>query len=182
MGAKGSSEDGKRSRAKGVGFERQMARTFEAWWGAPCKRTPLSGAYESEWDLNGDLMFQKREGVVFPFLVELKKRENWRLEQLLFGQGPVLGWAASAAGEARMAGLRPLLVVARNRVAPLVFLPAAVADELALPAAPCVVVEVSGVRWVSVSLEVYLQTVPASLVAEKAATHWKQLSTHEVRF
>lgn len=139
MGAKGSSADGKRSREKGFRFEINMAKKFQAWWQTPVKRVPLSGAYGAEWGLAGDLMFGRswlpealaeladvppemiNKPPPFPYYVELKKRESWKLEHLLTSdKGPVKDWWVTAVSEAEIARQRPLLIVARNRVDPLV--------------------------------------------------------------
>ena len=117
MAVKGSSAQGKKSREKGVAFEREMAIAFTSWWGSAVRRMPLSGAYGAEWNLAGDLMFV----TPFPFYVELKKRENWSLAHLMHEErGPVPGWWRTASAEALLAGQRPLLIVARNRREPLV--------------------------------------------------------------
>lgn len=111
MAVKGNSEQGAMSRRKGVTFERYVAKVFTEWWGSEVRRTPLSGAYGGEWNLAGDLMFQEP----FPYLVELKNRENWTMEQVFEGRGPVFDWWTKASKEAAAAGLEPMLVFSRAR-------------------------------------------------------------------
>jgi hypothetical protein len=72
------SKVGKRSRNKGASFERAISKRFSEWLGCKVRRTPMSGAYGSDWHLGGDLMFD----IDVPWYVELKNREAWRLEQI----------------------------------------------------------------------------------------------------
>jgi len=59
----------KRSKAKGKGYERRVAKILSEWWGSPFHRTPTSGAHI----YSGDIVDPKGE---FPFMVECKKRKD----------------------------------------------------------------------------------------------------------
>lgn len=122
MGVKGNAAQGAMSRRKGVAFEREMSKVFGDWWGAPVRRTPLSGAYGPEWGLNGDLMFGVRDGKTCPIHVELKKHEAWRLEGMFDAWENVRKWWTQAASQSRGLQHIPWLVIARNRVSPIVLL------------------------------------------------------------
>ena len=116
MKARTPSQLGRFKREKGVRWEREAAKLFAAWLGSECRRTPLSGAYGSGWNLGGDLMFQE----LLPLYIELKNDESWRLEHLFTGTGPIFKWWEKAAGEARMNHQVPLLVFKRNHIEPMV--------------------------------------------------------------
>ena len=115
------SKVGRRSRQKGAGFERRISKKFSEWLGCKVRRTPMSGAYGSDWHLGGDLMFD----IDVPWYVELKNRENWRLEQFFSHDpcGPVLEWLQSTWDEAEKADKVPMVIFTRNRVDSYVALP-----------------------------------------------------------
>lgn len=172
MGVKGSSAQGKHSREKGCRFERQIAKQFTEWYrtggypDAEFRRTPMSGAYGPEWNLGGDLMVN----LPFPFYVELKDRETWRLEQLLDGVGPVKGWVEHAQGEARLAGLVPMVIIARNHVSPLMLLPThhPTATAARLDDAPYLRVCYGEERWYVQTVASFLATTPPRHVQDTA--------------
>lgn len=116
MSKRTPSQLGKFKREKGVRWERESAKIFSNWLGCDCRRTPMSGAYGSGWNLGGDLMFDKD----IPLYVELKNDESWRLEQLLLWKGPIPKWWEKAYNESCMWDKHPLLVLKRNHVEPIV--------------------------------------------------------------
>lgn len=155
MGVKGDSKAGAKSRRKGVTFERKAAHLFEVWWGGRVQRTPMSGAYDPMWRLAGDLMFVDP----FPFEVEIRNRENWRLEQIFDTGGPVTEWIAEIDGRAAMSGLRPMLVIHRNYVPALVCLRGQDLLEMGWRRITDVPVCVPSPQWVIMSLETFFTRV-----------------------
>jgi len=115
------SKVGKRSRNKGASFERAISKKFSEWLECKVRRTPMSGAYGSEWHLGGDLMFD----IDVPWYVELKNREGWRLEQIFSSKpcGPIIDWLNSTWEEAERAEKIPMVIFTRNRVESYVALP-----------------------------------------------------------
>ena len=115
------SKVGKRSRNKGASFERAISKKFSEWLECKVRRTPMSGAYGSEWHLGGDLMFD----IDVPWDVELKNREGWRLEQIFAAKpcGPILDWLNSTWDEAERAEKIPMVIFTRNRVESYVAIP-----------------------------------------------------------
>ncbi len=111
---------GKMSRRKGAGFEVAVAKQFTEWLGYNVRRTPRSGAYGGEgWkDMSSDLMFD----FDFPYVVECKNRESWKLEHVLQGKGEVWDWWEKLNGEAGSAGKAPMLILKKNHMPPLVML------------------------------------------------------------
>ena len=119
MGVKGNSEQGAKSRRKGVAFERTTANQFSDAFAIGCRRTPSSGAYGAEWKMSGDLMFSER----FDWYVELKKQESWHTAHLFsWPTGPIPKWWDKAKKEAAFSEQYPLLIVARNHVPPLMIM------------------------------------------------------------
>jgi|TARA_Y100000034_G_scaffold94895_1_gene115074 hypothetical protein len=113
---------GAKSRRKGSRFERKVANDFEKWLGIQCRRTPMSGAYGEEWNLGGDLMFDRP----IPWYVELKRREGWRLETFFAPTGPgkmAYQWATKAEGEALKAGKVPMVIFSKNYTVPFIMIP-----------------------------------------------------------
>jgi hypothetical protein len=155
MGAKGNSAQGAKSRRKGVTFERKCANLFAAWWGGQVQRTPLSGAYAPEWRLAGDLMFVDP----WPFEVEIRNRENWHLEQLFEGVGPVMKWIDEIDKRAAMSGLRPMLVLHRNRVPALICVRGADLLAIRWTRLTDVPVCVPSPQWVIMGLETFFAKV-----------------------
>ncbi len=75
------SDDKKRinTKRKGDNFERQVAKIFQDWYGREVRRAPLSGMGVLKIDIVSDENF--------PFLIQCKKQESWRLESILSGKG-----------------------------------------------------------------------------------------------
>ena len=107
---------------KGNKAELEVARILEPWWRqlepeATFVRTPRSGGWTQGRDLfdaRGDLMVKGAPR--FPFLVEVKRREKWSLENFEEGKPcPVWGWWVGACRDAEHAKRRPMLWTRHNR-------------------------------------------------------------------
>lgn len=121
------------SKNKGSNFERTIAKDFTKWWndaGLEGKffRTPGSGAlaYREQEDVIGDLCTPKG----FPFTIECKNQEGWKLEDLFSekiecntDKGSISGWWKQSCIEAYRANKKPMLIVKRNFYDPLVIIP-----------------------------------------------------------
>lgn len=123
------------SRQKGNGAEREVAALIKAWWRqvepkAEFVRTPLSGGWggptiRAGFRASGDLMTDAK---LFPFTVEVKRREAFSLERLVEGKSsPVWGWWRQAQTQAVEMKAIPMLWLRRNRepwrvMLPVVFL------------------------------------------------------------
>lgn len=67
-------------RAKGAGFELRVAKLFSEAMGVKLRRTPMSGGWSHDNpEVTGDLVCVEGN---FPFCVECKCEEGWRLESL----------------------------------------------------------------------------------------------------
>jgi Holliday junction resolvase len=112
---------GKMSRRKGANFENTVAKQFTEWLGYNVRRTPRSGAYGGEgWkDMSSDLMFD----FDFPYVVECKNRESWKMEHVYAGKGEVWDWWAKLILESISAKKQPMLILKKNHMEPLVMLP-----------------------------------------------------------
>lgn len=109
------------SRRKGHAAERKLVKLFEAWWGEPFFRTPGSGSFVTRGfvrkdgvDLAGDIVTTDSG---FPFCIESKKVESWKLEQLFSNSEKTIfqDWWEQAASEGHTVGKVPLLVFSKNR-------------------------------------------------------------------
>ena len=89
----------------------------------------MSGAYGPGWGLAGDLMVQLAAGR-FPFVVELKRREGWCLDNLWCLSGDPVSWMAAVQGEATAQGAHPMLILKRSRFPVYVGMPRPVVDLL----------------------------------------------------
>lgn len=98
------------TKRKGDNFERKVAKIFTEWFGSEVRRTPLSGATGIKIDLLGDRRF--------PFLVECKKDESWRVESVLSDRGAWSGYLEDLDKQKYSLYYSPdkiqLLVIARN--------------------------------------------------------------------
>jgi hypothetical protein len=73
-------------RAKGSGFERKIAKILSNWSGHDLRRTPLSGGWSRQNpETTGDIVSISK-GADFPFSVECKNQEGWRMEAILLGK------------------------------------------------------------------------------------------------
>lgn len=119
-------------RDKGNKAELEVARLIAPWWqqlepGALFIRTPLSGGWLSgrdSFDARGDLMVKGAPR--FPWLLEVKRREAWSLQNVEDGlASPVWGWWRKACSDAIAAKRLPMLWARQNHGEWLVFLPPA---------------------------------------------------------
>jgi len=104
-------------RKKGQAAERKLAKLFADWWGSDFARTPLSGGFATakfreDWNACGDLVTPDS---TFPFCVESKKVEGWKLEQLLTSDKTLIHQWWKQTVEETPEGKKPLLVFTRNR-------------------------------------------------------------------
>lgn len=121
-------------RQKGASAEREVAAKLQSWWeqlepGCRFVRTPASGgwgagaAVRKDFATSGDLMTTAK---LFPFCVEVKRREGWS-DEVLFGtklvnargerlqsESPVWAWWRQAQAAAREQGAVPLLAFRRS--------------------------------------------------------------------
>lgn len=73
----------KNGRAKGANFELRVAKRFSAALAIKLRRTPMSGGWSHDNpDVAGDLVCIEGE---FPYCVECKCAEGWKLESLFSG-------------------------------------------------------------------------------------------------
>lgn len=107
-------------RTKGATAERKLAKLFSKWWGSDFARTPMSGGFATakfreDWNAAGDLV---TPDPTFPFCVESKKVEGWKLEQLLTSNKTIIhSWWKQTIDETPDMGVKskmPLLVFTKN--------------------------------------------------------------------
>lgn len=101
------------SRAKGAAFELTVAKMFSAALGIKLRRTPLSGGWSHDnRDVAGDLV--SVEGA-FPYCVECKCAEGWKLESLFTNSHKWFDdWWGQLIKECPL-GKTPILVFSRSR-------------------------------------------------------------------
>ncbi|MEN3039775.1 MAG: hypothetical protein ABDI07_11635, partial [Candidatus Kryptonium sp.] len=105
---------------KGDRFERKVAKIFTDWYGSLVRRTPLSGAASRmKTDILGDSKF--------PFVVECKNTEAWRIETILTGKGYIFEEYIKDLDKQEESiyyseGKIKLLVLGRNYAKPIVFI------------------------------------------------------------
>jgi hypothetical protein len=111
---------------KGSKAEREVAGMIRTWWHqhehktpdgdvVEFVRTPKSGGwvFGPTFRACGDIMTNSR---VFPFAVEVKRREQWSLPRLLQGNtSPVWGWWRQCQGDAKKMNVEPMLWFRHNR-------------------------------------------------------------------
>lgn len=107
----------KNPKAKGNGFERQVAKIFSDWAGVKFMRTPASGAIHNFKDKRvvSDIVPPLSIGN-FPFSIECKKVEcSWELSAILDGTSQTIKnhWQ-QCLDDATREGLIPLLVFSKN--------------------------------------------------------------------
>lgn len=74
---------GRKSRNKGASFENKIARMIGSALGITLRRTPLSGGWATgNANVAGDIVCVD-DTINFPYCVECKKQEGWKLESLL---------------------------------------------------------------------------------------------------
>jgi hypothetical protein len=119
-------------RIKGKTAEREVVHILQNWWrkhepDAEFVRTPMSGGWSHGTTARegfrsaADIMTTSE---IFPFSVEIKRREGWSFERLRDGKkSPVLGWWRQTRSEARDNKQVPMLWVRRSRMPWQVILP-----------------------------------------------------------
>jgi Holliday junction resolvase len=114
---------GVNGRQKGARAEREVAGLLAGWWGKierGCEfvRVPSSGGWATpklrgDFRVSGDLATTAKK---FPWVVEVKHREQWTWERLLAGKpSPVWSWWKQAERQAAEMKLDPMLWFRRNR-------------------------------------------------------------------
>jgi hypothetical protein len=118
-------------REKGALAEREVAELLRGWWdplepGCKFARTPGSGGWSTAnnreaFGTAGDLV---TTAVLFPFAVEVKRREGWTDGELLAGRrSPVWGWWRQCQKAALEMQKVPMLWFRRSRRPWLVIMP-----------------------------------------------------------
>jgi len=115
---------GQKSKNKGAIFELKVAKLLAAAYGVELRRTPMSGGWAQGYDdAAGDIVCVKG---LFPYCVECKKQEGWRLESLFTGDHAWFdAWWSQMIDECPD-DKDPLLIFSRN------FMPIFVASTLEL--------------------------------------------------
>lgn len=109
---------GKKSRNKGSGYERKIAKILGNWWADDSelfRRTPMSGGWAKE-KITGDITPVKEEGENFPFSVECKKQEGWEFHQFWSKKSKFWSWWEQCTDDAKRSNKQPLLIFSRNRI------------------------------------------------------------------
>lgn len=126
-------------RNKGNAAEREIAKKIQEWWGsvepsAKFMRSPGSGGWStsevrSEFKAHGDIITTATR---FPFSIEVKRREQWTLKQLIKypPSGPVWGWWIQCQVDAIEAQKEPLMVFRKNKECWRAFVSRPIADTL----------------------------------------------------
>jgi hypothetical protein len=109
---------GRKSKQKGSGFERHVAKLFAEITGVEWVRTPMSGGWGKQ-NTKGDLIAPIGSGYEYIF-VECKKGEGWDLwSTLFFDCGPMRDWWEKAVEQANEEHKVPVLIMAQNNRAPI---------------------------------------------------------------
>lgn len=115
---------------KGFAYERQLARRFGEWWCSDAKalwRNTVSGARATVQGevFGGDLIPIVNAAMPWPLSVEIKKAEDWSVENFLKGNPgePLLQYMIQTIRSAHLGcNERAMLVCAKNYMKPLAFL------------------------------------------------------------
>ena len=136
---------GRHAKRKGAKAELEAIRIIQPWWRrlepqALFVRTPGSGGWKhsTSFKARGDLQVDPATTRLFPFSVEVKKREGWS-DGLLFGDAikrgdasPIWAWWEQTRAAALADGFRPMLWFTKNNSPWYVMIEAGVYDELRL--------------------------------------------------
>lgn len=159
------------SSAKGRRGEREVAGMCQNWWrkiDKKCefKRTPLSGGWStttirSHFRACGDIMTTSDN---WPFTVEVKRREDWSLNNLFDGKPTaVWQWWIQSTDQANKEKQVPMLWLKRNRVPWLIMLPVIFIDASSSPK--------PDVYWTRITLAnngvLYGKLLPAIYIADR---------------
>ncbi|RLC34619.1 hypothetical protein DRH14_02535 [Candidatus Shapirobacteria bacterium] len=101
---------------KGDRFEREIANKLSAWCGKTLRRAPLSGGWPEKKALGDIVCVDDPEG--FPFVISVKWRKTWALEDLFLPKSPLMKWWAEVEEIARKNRKIPMLILKKNRRAP----------------------------------------------------------------
>lgn len=107
---------------KGPSGELEVAKILQPWWrqlepAAQFVRTPGSGGWRHAriFGSRGDLMADKETCKLFPFSLEVKRREGWTYDWFLgFKPSPVWKWWKQTQQAATDDGRRPMLWFRKN--------------------------------------------------------------------
>ncbi len=100
---------GRKSRTKGHGFERQVRNILQDAWDMQLERTPMSGGW-GKMKTGGDILGNDD----FPFYIECRKQETWRLDQLFTVKGVLWEWWEEVKEKSKLEERTPLLIFSRN--------------------------------------------------------------------
>jgi len=102
------------SKAKGSAYELKISKVLGNWWGEEFHRTPASGGLRWKEDnrVVGDIVTPPTS--VWPWVTELKKRENWEFTHLLKGTGEIESYWEQVCSDAQRSGLKPMLIFSKN--------------------------------------------------------------------
>ena len=160
-------------------MERSIAKLLGDWWGAPFRRTPSSGAWNTQsrnmghgsTDFHGDIVAPPEAN--FPFSVECKAYKEVEIYKALYGKSNLFDFWRQCRVDAKDANKYPMLVVKENRKQPLVGLSWDVYKTLVLSAGPTDL-PVIRLQWKTpkgtpqnlflMDLQLFLQAVPAEFV------------------
>lgn len=107
------------SRAKGHGFEREIAKYLNSAFDITnkkylWKRVPMSGGFD-KLSFPGDLYSMDINNAMNEYSIECKFYKTWKLEDLINGnQSDFDKWWAQACADADMGEKKPLLVFKKN--------------------------------------------------------------------
>lgn len=119
---------GKMSRDKGSRYELKIAGIMSEWSGQNVQRVPRSGAagstnFKGDQRMSADIVFPIESNNVF--IIELKNREEWRMEHFIYWADPMKGYWEQVVDDTRNVGDGhvPMLVFHKNRSKDYVVLP-----------------------------------------------------------
>ena len=108
-------------REKGHAFENEVAKILMVWSGVEWKRIPQSGGWGSKDIASGDLFcvteFNKKDPLIIPISLELKKVEAWEFVHFFKGldSSPLGTWWTQSVNDASKSKKVPVLIFSRNR-------------------------------------------------------------------
>ena len=110
------------SKNKGSEYELKIAKILSKWWGEEFHRTPMSGGlhWKNDNRVAGDIVTPPNS--VFPYSVECKKRESWKLDDLMKNNTEIDSYWSQCVRDAKAVKLRPLLIFSKNFYVDLIML------------------------------------------------------------
>lgn len=102
------------SKNKGSSYELKIAKLLSEWWGEEFHRTPMSGGLHWKEDnrVAGDIVTPPNS--IFPFSIECKKRESWKLDDLLKTNTEIDSYWYQCVRDARAVKLKPMVIFSKN--------------------------------------------------------------------